>query len=272
MKLIVLLGLIAVAVAAPESMKPHVQKDISSRIVGGAEAVPHSAPYIVSVRVINAAGTQMHNCGGVIIDANNVLSAAHCISTLTTILVAGAHDTQTDVEGVTQRRGVLRVIAHELYPGGNVVAPHDIAIFIPSEPFVLTDFVAPAALPVSAAHPTGTITLFGWGSTSSTIFPSMPRFLQTLVKEIIPIEECMAIPRMVGTPLHAVGNLCTGPINSGIDACGGDSGGPLVQGAGLAATVVGLVSWGWFPCGNGPSVAVRVPSYLDWIAANRVPA
>lgn len=75
---------------------------------------------------------------------------------------------------------------------------------------------------------------------------------------------------MVGTPLHAEANLCTGPINSNLDACGGDSGGPLVQGDSPSPIVVGLVSWGWFPCGIGPSVACRVANYLDWIAANRV--
>lgn len=247
---------------------PYVQKDIAGRIVGGSEATPHSAPFIVSVRVINNQGNQVHNCGGVIISPNNVLSAAHCISTLTTILVAGAHDTQTDAPG-TQRRNVLRAIAHELYPGGNVVAPHDICIYVPTTPFVLDTFVNVAALPLSAVHPTGSLQLFGWGSTSSSIFPSMPRFLQTLTKTIIPIQECLNIPRMVGTPLHAQANLCTGPIDSGVDACGGDSGGPLVQGNN-PATVWGLVSWGWFPCGRGPSVAVQVSNYLPWIAANRV--
>lgn len=249
---------------------PYVQKDIEGRIVGGSDATIHSAPYIISVRVTNAQGVTRHNCGGVLISPNNVLSAAHCISPFRTTLVAGAHTVNSDLP-VTQHRDVLRAIAHELYPGGNVVAPHDICIYVPTAPFVINPtFVDVAALPTSTAHPTGQIQLFGWGSTSSSFIPIMPNTLQTLAKTIIPIQECLNIPRMVGTPLHAEANICTGPINSGIDACGGDSGGPLVQGALPHPVCVGLVSWGWFPCGNGPSVAVRVGNYLPWIAANRV--
>lgn len=37
-------------------------------------------------------------------------------------------------------------------------------------------------------------------------------------------------------------------------------------------TLVGLVSWGMHPCGNGyyPDVYTRITSYLDWIEQNMI--
>lgn len=49
----------------------------------------------------------------------------------------------------------------------------------------------------------------------------------------------------------------------------GDSGGPLVTKNGFGeAEVVGIVSWGLFPCGrkNAPSVYTRVSAFITWIA------
>lgn len=222
--------------------------------------------------MINVFGDEMHICGGVIISPNNVITAAHCSLNFEIFLVAGAHDVFNDTTGI-QRRSVSKRIIHELFPGGNVISPHDISIFVPDRPFVLNDWVNIANLPLSSAHPIGTVQLFGWGSTSETWIQSMPQFLQTVNLTIITVEECREIRLMTDpslTPLHDESNFCTGPIDSGIDSCGGDSGGPLVQHTSQPATVVGLVSYGWFPCGAGPSVAVMVPSYLSWIADNRV--
>ena len=48
----------------------------------------------------------------------------------------------------------------------------------------------------------------------------------------------------------------------------GDSGGPLIQRDGDGeTTVIGIVSWGFNPCGSKgkPSVYTRVSAYVDWI-------
>uniref|UniRef100_A0A669CP93 trypsin n=1 Tax=Oreochromis niloticus TaxID=8128 RepID=A0A669CP93_ORENI len=50
-------------------------------IVGGREAKPHSRPYMVSVQY----GGE-HSCGGILIQRDFVLTAAHCN------VVLGAHD------------------------------------------------------------------------------------------------------------------------------------------------------------------------------------
>lgn len=121
--------------------------------------------------------------------------------------------------------------------------------------------------------------------------PMYPSILQTAKLEIIPILDCFKIPRMAGTPLHTT-NVCTGPLESNLDgiyiwllielfycinyllslACSGDSGGPLVQLTGSEQYVlVGLVSWGYIPCGRGPSVFTRVSAHTSWIESHKQP-
>lgn len=41
----------------------------------------------------------------------------------------------------------------------------------------------------------------------------------------------------------------------------GDSGGPITH----QGTVVGVVSWGLRPCGQSPTVFIRVAHHLQWI-------
>lgn len=48
----------------------------------------------------------------------------------------------------------------------------------------------------------------------------------------------------------------------------GDSGGPLAQvNENDEPVIVGIVSWGMYPCGSvgAPSVYTRVSSFVDWI-------
>lgn len=54
--------------------------DLSSRIIGGHEAVPHSAPFMVSIATMRTPPEiNQHFCGGSILNVRWVLSAAHCL-------------------------------------------------------------------------------------------------------------------------------------------------------------------------------------------------
>ncbi|GLH14754.1 Lectizyme, partial [Gryllus bimaculatus] len=121
----------------------------------------------------------------------------------------------------------------------------------------------PIALPAAGSVPTGTAVLSGWGSTSTSLVPSTPSILQTVEVPLLSFEECWAA--VGGEPL-ADTNVCSGPLTGGTSACSGDSGGPLAQNG----EVIGIVSWGYIPCGsvNAPSVYTRVSAFNDWILAN----
>lgn len=231
------------------------------RVVGGDDAEPNSAPWIVSLQW----GTvrPSHFCAGSIISENWVLTAAHCaiaypndgISTL----VAGLHDLDV-FQGYEQIRPVDRtqIWIHEDWSGN--VGPHDISLILIARPFVFDNLVGPISLPSANEIHSGQVTLFGWGSTSDTFYPTFPNILQTVSKPIIPIATCLA--QFAETPVHE-NNVCTGPLTGGISACSGDSGGPLTQ----DGEIVGIVSWGFIPCGqpNSPSFYVRVSAYIPWL-------
>jgi len=166
-------------------------------------------------------------------------------------------------QGVEQIRPVnlARTFIHEDWNGvGGGVGPHDISLIAVYEPFLYNDFVSPIALPDANEIHSGQVTLHGWGSTSTGFFPIYPNILQTVSKPIIPMDVCMA--QFGETPVHE-NNVCTGPLTGGISACSGDSGGPLTQNGEL----VGIVSWGFIPCGqpNAPSFYVRTSAYVQWI-------
>jgi len=237
----------------------------TGRIVGGSNAVPHSAPWIVTLQW--GLFTPSQHCGGSIISPAWVVTAAHCLGGITNfgvfVLIAGRHNIGIAELGTEQRRDInrARTWSHPDYAGG--VAHSDIGMIHVAPAFTFNAFVSPIALPGAGVIHTGLATLHGWGSTSTTNVPVVPNILQTITKPILPIAQCFAV---IGTdsPMH-VTNLCTGPLTGGISACSGDSGGPLVQ----AGQLVGVVSWGFIPCGspNAPSVYVRTSAFNAWIAS-----
>jgi len=63
-------------------------------------------------------------------------------------------------------------------------------------------------------------------------------------------------------------NICSSSQQQSKSACNGDSGGPLVvEFEGASSELIGIVSWGYIPCGlaNLPSVFTKVASYVDWV-------
>lgn len=138
-----------------------------------------------------------------------------------------------------------------------------------SEPLVLNEFVQAIDLPQAGVVSSREAIVTGWGlsDTGSDSTLIIPDILQKLTVPIIPHSQCLALLASIGSSsLLLPENLCTGPLTGGQSVCSADSGGPLIQ----DNTVIGVVSWGFTPCGtpNRPSVFATVADYIDWIQSS----
>lgn len=265
MKVLLVVALFAcVAVASSLKVFPSL---LQGRVVNGENARPGQAPYIVTLASPDSSTNYSHSCGGSIINKEWILTAAHCVSH-----GSGKHERWvfagvTDQSNITsgQERFTDYVYIHEKYPGGNVVAPYDIALMHLSEPLVFNEFVKPIALPSRDELYSGNGTIYGWGRTNSSILPT-PEPMQRVETEILEYDECVKRLPM-NNPLHPV-NVCSSSMDSQISACQGDSGGPFVKENAKGVTEqVGVTSWVYVPCGekNYPSAYTRVSAFVDWI-------
>ncbi|KAK9296002.1 hypothetical protein QLX08_009849 [Tetragonisca angustula] len=244
--------------------------NLHPRITDGVAANRGEFPYQVSIQYGQPPLVKFsHACGGSILNERTILTAGHCILNNRKVrVVVGKY--QLNVEESTQQVvDVARSVVHSGYKGG--VAQHDIALMFLSTPLKLNSAVQPVSLPTQGQKQTGQAVLSGWGSTSKSIFPSMPNVLQKAVVPILDNADCYK--QLTSQPVSGQKpelfdtQVCSGIAGKEVSACSGDSGGPLAQNVGGKHVQVGIVSWGMMPCGSShmPSVYTRVSSYIDWI-------
>ncbi|KAM5349925.1 hypothetical protein ACJ41O_006430 [Fusarium nematophilum] len=227
-------------------------------IVGGEQAVPGDFPFIVSLSRTGGS----HFCGGTLLNADTVLTAAHCSTGQTASRVqvrAGSLKRNTGGTLV----GVSQIIIHPSYSSSTI--NNDVAIWRLSTPISTGSSVSYARLPAQGSDPVaGSLaTVAGWGTTSEG-GTSSPVDLRKVTVPIVSRATCRA---QYGTSRITNNMFCAGLEQGGKDSCQGDSGGPIIDDA--TGTLIGVVSWGE-GCAQPDfsGVYARVGSLLPFISSN----
>ncbi|MDE2597336.1 MAG: serine protease [Sphingomonadales bacterium] len=202
-----------------------------------------------------------HKCGGTLIAAEWILTAAHCISG---DLADHPYKARVGSALLTDQRGtffdVVEKIPHESYVAA--LNRHDIALLrvkpvhLPGvRPIRLLGMADDGNLP-----PETPARVYGFGKTRAADASAL------LIRGDVAIwakDSCNAAYRERAAAMTSL-VFCA---NAGdTDSCQGDSGGPLVVGEGPDAVEAGVVSWGR-GCGvpGSPGVYTNVAKYLPWI-------
>ncbi len=244
------------------------------RIVGGTEAAIGAWPW--QVALVDRATNQQF-CGGTLLNARWVLTAAHCANAIPASdieILAGAHNLM-EYEPSWQQGVVSRVLIHPSFD--EVMLDEDIALLKLSKPLSLTSRVQPVALVDSdtpLAQPGILATITGWGD----LFEGSNEGSETLQQVSMPIvgnETCEeAFDRYFGADTWVTDNmLCAGYEEGGKDTCSGDSGGPLVvPDSQYGYRQAGIISWG-IGCAQPYvyGVYTRVSRYISWIEQHMAP-
>jgi secreted trypsin-like serine protease len=244
-------------------------------IVGGAGASIASFPFQVAL-YNPAAGSPMAGffCGGVIVDATHVITAAHClaggghgrgsVSREVEVLAGSTRLDRPDPGSVRDPAASVSVDPYynpysNDYDVGVVALAHPLWSSSTAPSVNGSGTIAPLAIDPAAAAGYGDsistspmlATVSGWGDTNQA--PSgAPRYPNTLRASNVPLiseslcqEEYAAIEQTI-TPRM----LCAGSYRPRADSCYGDSGGPLVVDRDSPArppadyVLVGLVDFG----------------------------
>ncbi|EAT40041.1 AAEL008199-PA [Aedes aegypti] len=240
---------------------------MNQRIVGGQIASPGQIPYQAAILADIEDGSGL--CGGVLISANYVLTAAVCVNGASEgTVILGAQNLQNENEDGQVRMDFTSsdVHVHEEYV--EFIFRHNIAAIRLPQPVAVTERIRPAVLPAATDSRTfagmqATISGFGRTSDASTSFSDVLRYVSN---PIMTNADCGA--GYYGDLIDGQ-KMCLAYFNTR-GPCIGDDGGPLtVQDAGQSL-LVGIFSFGSVVgCeSQWPTVFVRITFYLDWIASH----
>uniref|UniRef100_G3QJV2 Transmembrane serine protease 13 n=1 Tax=Gorilla gorilla gorilla TaxID=9595 RepID=G3QJV2_GORGO len=233
---------------------------MTGRIVGGALASDSKWPWQVSLHF----GTT-HICGGTLIDAQWVLTAAHCFFVTREKVLEGwkVYAGTSNLNQLPEAASIAEIIINSNYTDEE--DDYDIALMRLSKPLTLSAHIHPACLPMHGQtfSLNETCWITGFGKTRETDDKTSP-FLREVQVNLIDFKKCndylvydsYLTPRM----------MCAGDLRGGRDSCQGDSGGPLVCEQNNRWYLAGVTSWGT-GCGqrNKPGVYTKVTEVLPWI-------
>ncbi|WP_105969986.1 S1 family serine peptidase [Streptomyces geranii] len=221
-------------------------------IVGGTTTTAATYPYVMQI----TDASQNQFCGGTLVSATKVVTAAHCMvdETTSSVRVVGGRTYRNGTNGTVSR--VTKIWIHPSYV--DATEGDDVAVLTlaTSMPYTAASYVTSSQTGVYAAGTTARI--IGWGTTSSN--GSSSNQLRTATVPTVSNASCTS---SYGSSYIASDMVCAGYTAGGVDTCQGDSGGPLMIGGVLA----GITSWGEGCAAAGyPGVYTRLTTFSSLVA------
>ncbi|MFF9376456.1 S1 family peptidase [Streptomyces griseoluteus] len=222
-------------------------------IVGGTTTTTTAYPYVM--QITDASGNQF--CGGTLVSAKKVVTAAHCMvgESTSSVRVVGGRTYLNGTNGTVSR--VSKIWVNPDYT--DATRGDDVAVLTlsTSMPYTPVSYVSPSQTGVYAAGTTARI--LGWGTTSES--GSSSNQLRTATVPTVSDSSCRT---SYGSDFVQSDMVCAGLTSGGVDTCQGDSGGPLIIGGVLA----GITSWGEGCAEAGyPGVYTRLTTFSSLVTA-----
>lgn len=247
----------------------------SARIVNGDPIGISQAPW--QVALVSSGVADNYNaqfCGGSLVSATHVVTAAHCVPGLAPSgveILAGVGNLNES----TTRIAVAGITSHPSYNAATT--ENDIAVITLQTPVTL-DGTLRGVIALPPPAPAGGTTwpatgesvwVSGWGALASG--GSYPTQLQGVTVGVLADPSspvCGSYPDPVGGTFQPATMLCAGAVSPNRDSCQGDSGGPAAIDRSGTWTLAGVVSWG-YGCADPsyPGIYSRVTTYREWVLA-----
>ncbi|MEH0547838.1 serine protease [Streptomyces sp. B21-105] len=222
-------------------------------IVGGTTTTTTAYPFMMQI----TDASQNQFCGGTLVSATKVVTAAHCMvgETTSSVRVVGGRTYLSGTDGTVSR--VSRIWINPGYT--DATDGDDVAVLTlsTSMPYTKASYVSSSQTGVYAAGTTARI--IGWGTTSEN--GSSSDQLRTAAVPVVSDSSCKS---SYGSDFVQTDMVCAGYSSGGTDTCQGDSGGPLLIGGVLA----GITSWGEGCAEAGhPGVYTRLTTFSGLVTA-----